>query len=291
MMELSGTTKVCTSLGYPISQSLSPAVQTAAFHAVGLNWVYIAWGVKVEHLPVTIQALRACDNYVGGNVTAPHKIAIVPMLDELTLTATRLQAVNVILRSKGKMVGDNTDGAGFIAALREQQIESKGKRVTVLGAGGAAKAVAFALQDAGVAEIRLVNRTLAHVEALASSLQATGKTRVSVHPLAEAPTRFLEGVDLLVNATSVGLQPDARPLFDYGLLRPPLMVVDLVFFPRETPFLRRAQENGCRTLNGLGMLLHQAALSFQGWTGKAAPLALMRSKFEEALTARERGMR
>ena len=288
-MQLNGSTNVVTTLGYPISQSLSPAMQTAAFQSVGLNWIYIAWGVKAEHLAVTLQALRAWENHAGSNVTAPHKETIIPLLDGLTEAAARLQAVNVILRPERKMIGHNTDGEGFIASLREEGIPPGGKRITILGAGGAAKAVAYALQDAGAAELRLVNRTPARAEAWAQALAAAGKGRVSVHPLAGEAARFLEGTEILVNATSIGLQPDAAPLFDYERLRPPLVVADLVFFPRETAFLRKARANGCRTVNGLGMLLHQAVLSFQGWTGKTAPLDLMRTRLEEALAARERG--
>lgn len=287
-MQLNGSTNVVTTLGYPISQSLSPAMQTAAFQSVGLNWIYIAWGVRAEHLAVTLQALKAWENHAGSNVTAPHKETIIPLLDGLTEAAARLQAVNVILRPEGKMIGHNTDGEGFIASLREEGIPPGGKRIAILGAGGAAKAVAYALQDAGAAELRLVNRTPARAEAWAPALSAAGKARVSVHALAGDPARFLEGTDILVNATSIGLQRDAAPLFDYANLRPPLVVTDLVFFPRETAFLQRARANGCRTLNGLGMLLHQAVLSFQGWTGKAAPLHLMRERLETTLAERER---
>ena len=286
-MNLSGRTKVCTSLGFPIAQSLSPAVQTAAFRAVGLDWIYIAWGVKPERLAITVQALYAWEGHMGGNVTAPYKATIIPFLDDLTPMAARLQAVNVILRPGGRMVGDNTDGAGFIDSLHENGIILTGKRVTILGAGGAAKAVAFALQDAGVAEIRVVNRTRSRADALAVNLKSAGKPEVSAHTYSEGPASFIEGSDLIVNATSVGLQPDAPPLFDYSSLRPPLVVLDLAFLPRTTTFLRCAQENGCQTVNGVGMLLHQAALSFQGWTGTPAPLALMRQTLEDALRRRE----
>jgi len=286
-MNLSGKTKVCTSLGFPITQSLSPAVQTAAFRAVGLDWVYIAWGVKPEHLAVTVRALSVWEGHVGGNVTAPHKAAIIPLLDDLTPMAARLQVVNVILRPDGKMIGDNTDGAGFINSLREIGIIPSGKHFTILGAGGAAKAVAFALQDAGAAEIRVVNRTQARAEALVANLKSVGNTEVSAHTYNGGSARFLDGSAMVVNATSVGLQPHAAPLFDYATLRPPVVVMDLAFLPRSSRFLMAAQANGCQTVNGVGMLLHQAALSFQGWTAIAAPLALMRETLEDALRRRE----
>ena len=204
---------------------------------------------------------------VGGNVTAPHKAAIIPLLDGLTPMAARLQAVNVILRPDGKMIGDNTDGAGCINSLREEGMDPRGKRFTILGAGGAATAVAFALQEAGAAEIRVVNRTQSRAEALVAKLKSVGNAAVSAHTYHDGAARLLDGSDLLVNATSVGLQPHAAPLLDYASLRPPLVVMDLAFLPRITPFLGAAQKNGCQTVNGVGMLLHQAALSFQGWTG------------------------
>jgi len=284
---LSGRTKVCTSLGYPIAQSLSPAVQTAAFHARGLDWVYIAWGVRAGHLPVTVGALRASENYAGGNVTAPHKETIIPLLDGLRPAARRIGAVNVIVREGAALLGDTTDGAGYIAALREEGYDPAEKSVLVLGAGGAAKAVAFALADAGVGEIRILNRTIPRAEALARMLADAGHPRVHVGPLTEAK-QALARADLVVNATSVGLQPTAPPLFDYAFLQPPALVSDLVFFPRETPFLRRAREQGCRTMNGLGMLLQQAVLSFERWTGMEAPVSVMRSVLLDALKARER---
>ncbi len=284
---LSGRTKVCTSLGYPIAQSLSPVAQTAAFHARGIDWIYIAWGVRPEHLPVTVGALRASENYAGGNVTAPHKETIIPLLDGLTPAARRIGAVNVIVREGEALLGDTTDGAGYIAALREEGYDPAGKSILVFGAGGAAKAVAFALADAGVGEIRILNRSIPRAEALARMLADAGHPRVRIGPLTEAK-QALARADLVVNATSVGLQPSAPPLFDYAFLRPPALVSDLVFLPRETPFLRRAREQGCRTMNGLGMLLQQAVLSFERWTGMEAPVSVMRSVLLDALEARER---
>ncbi len=286
-LRLTGLTRVCMSLGYPIAQSLSPTVQTRAFRVLGLDWIYIAWGVRAEHLEVTVRALRGSENFAGGNVTAPHKETIVPLLDGLTREAERLRAVNVILRDGDRLIGHTTDGAGYVAALREAGYDCRGKRVLILGAGGAARAVGVALADAGVAEIWILNRTVTRAESVARLLADAGFSHVRVGQLAEAASA-LRQVDLVVNATSVGLQKEAPPLFDYGLLRPPVLVSDLVFFPRETPFLQQAREQGCRTMNGLGMLLHQAVLSFERWTGMEPPVAVMRHALLEALEARER---
>ncbi|HSB80240.1 MAG TPA: shikimate dehydrogenase [Candidatus Methylomirabilis sp.] len=286
-LRLSGRTKVAMSLGYPITQSLSPEVQTTAFRSCGLDWIYIAWGVRPEHLAVTVQALRGAENFAGGNVTAPHKERIVPLLDGLTPAAERLQAVNVILRDQDRLIGDSTDGAGALAAVREAGWAPRGMRVLLLGAGGAARAVGCALVQAGVASVWVCNRTLARAKSVAALLQAAGCSQVRAGSLAEAPAA-LGRMDWVVNATSVGLQQDAPLLFDYSLLCPPLRVLDLVFFPRETPFLKQAREQGCATLNGVGMLLHQAALSFERWTGLEAPTALMRVTLTGALDRRER---
>ena len=286
-LRLSGRTKICLSLGYPITQSLSPAVQTKAFQACGFDWIYIAWGVRPEHLSVTVQALRGAENFVGGNVTAPHKERIVSLLDDLTPEARRLQAVNVIRRESDRLLGDTTDGAGFLAAVREAGWEPRGKRALLLGAGGAARAVGVALVQAGVAEIRICNRTPVRAESVASLLTDIGCPEVRlISPLEVAAA--LCGVDWVVNATSVGLQKDAPPLFDYTLLRPPLHVFDLVFFPRETPFLCQARAQGCATLNGVSMLLQQAVLSFERWTDNKAPTEIMREALTAVLLERER---
>lgn len=284
-LRLSGRTKVAMSLGYPITQSLSPQVQTTAFRSCGLDWIYIAWGVRPEHLAVTIQALRGAENFAGGNVTAPHKERIVPLLDGLTPAAERLQAVNVILRDQDRLIGDSTDGAGALAAVREAGWDPTGKRVLLLGAGGAARAVGCALAEAGVTSVQVCNRTLSRAESLTGLLQVAGCSEVRAGSLADAPAA-LRQVDWVVNATSVGLQRDAPSLFDYSLLRAPLRVLDLAFFPQETPFLKHARGQGCRILNGVGMLLHQAALSFERWTGLEAPTALMRETLTAALDQR-----
>jgi shikimate dehydrogenase len=154
------------------------------------------------------------------------------------------------------------------------------------GAGGAARAVGLALADAGVARITVLNRDPARAETVAAVVAGAG-VATAAGPIADIGGALREA-DLLINATSIGLQPGAAPLFDYGLLAPPLIVSDLVFFPSETPFLKAARERGCRTMNGLGMLLHQAVLSFQRWTGHPAPAEIMRSTLAEVLAARER---
>jgi|GEM_PF-212116 shikimate dehydrogenase len=286
-LQLSGRTKACFSLGYPIAQSLSPAMQTAAFRTRGLEWVYLPWSVPADALPATVQALRANDHFAGGNVTAPHKERIIPLLDALTPEAARVAAVNVVFRDGERLVGHTTDGPGYVAALREEGYDPRGKRVLLLGAGGAAKAVGLALVDAGAAEIRVLNRTAARAEAVARLLAAAGCSRVQAGRLGEAESAVRQA-DLVVNATSIGLQKDAPPLFDYGLLPPTAFVSDLVFFPRETPFLRAARAQGCRTMNGLGMLLHQAVLSFERWTGLEAPKDVMREVLTAVLDQRER---
>jgi len=287
LARLSGRTRVVFTLGYPVAQTLSPAMMTAAFQSSGIDWVYLGWSVPPEGLAVAVEALRANENFAAGNVTAPHKETIIPLLDGLTPDAERVGAVNVILREGARFIGHTTDGHGFVASLREEGMEPRGKGVLILGAGGAAKAVGFALADAGVGEIWIGNRTLARAEAVARLIAEQAGAKAHPAALTEVAA-LLSRVDLVVNATSVGLQRDASPLFDYGLLRPPLFVTDLVFSPRETPFLRQARAQGCQTMNGLGMLLHQAVLNFVRWTGMEAPVPLMRRFLLEALDERER---
>jgi shikimate dehydrogenase len=286
MLTLSGTTRVCMSLGYPIAQSLSPGVQTAAFQACNLDWVYVPWAVRAPDLADTVKALRASETYAGGNATAPHKEALLALLDGVTPQAARVGAVNVIFRDGEKLIGDTSDGAGYVAALREAGVEPKGLCVLMLGAGGAARAVGLALVDAGVRAIGILNRTPERAATLGRLIREASGQVVNTGPLADAP-RLLPEVDLVINATSIGLQPGAVPLFDYRPLRGPVVVSDLAFLPRETPFLRQCREQGCRAMNGLGMLLHQAVLSFESWTRQPAPVELMRTTLDAVLRERE----
>lgn len=279
MLPIDGHTQLAFLLGHPVGHSHSPAMHRAAFAATGLNAVYLPWAVAPERLAAAIQGLRAMENLLGANVTVPHKEAVIPLLDELTPEASVMGAVNTLLIRGGRFVGDNTDGSGFLAALHEDlDCQVAGDTVAVLGAGGAARAIAVSLARAGARRILVLNRSPDRADRLAELVRAASPG-CEVETGALAPGWRLEATPalrLLINTTSLGLQASDPPLFAYASLAPPVAVYDLIYNPPETPLLRAARNAGCRAQNGLGMLLHQGALAFERWTGRAAPLAAMR---------------
>lgn len=278
-MRIDGHTRLAFLLGYPVGHSQSPALHRAAFAATGLNAVYLPWAVTPDRLAAAVQGLRAMENLLGVNVTVPHKETIVPLLDGLTAEAEAMGAVNTLLPREGKLLGDNTDGPAFLTALREDLgCQVSGLTAALLGAGGAARAAAISLAGAGVRRLIIVNRSPERAKRLTDLVSAR-------YPACHASAQALHlhwradevpEIRLLVNCTSLGLQADDPPLFDYLSLSTPMMVYDLIYNPPETPLLRAARAQGCRTGNGLGMLLHQGALAFERWTGRPAPLAAMR---------------
>jgi shikimate dehydrogenase len=253
-----------------------------AFEALGLQWRYITMEVPPERLPNAILGLRAM-NFAGANCTLPHKIAVIPHLDALTDTARKIGAVNTIVRQKdGSLLGENTDGKGFIQATREAGLALKGARVVALGAGGAARAIAVELAVAGVAHITLVNRTLDKAQTLAA--QVRERTGVDVEAVPWQGEFPVPGdTQLLVNATSIALAPQVHDLVpvDYGTLRAGMAVCDVIPNPPDTPFLQQARAAGATTLDGLGMLVYQGAIAFKMWTGHDAPVSAMRQALEE----------
>lgn len=276
---IGGSTKVCLILGYPLKHTRSPLMHNAAFAALAMDYAYIPLEVKPEGLSAVIQALRGMENFGGANVTVPHKVQVMEYLDGWSQEAEAIGAVNTLYKIGGELWGENTDGRGFIASLREEvDFLPQGKRVMLLGAGGAARAVIQALVWEGAEKIYLVNRTLQKAQGLASSLRKkTG--RPSLVPMGFDDPLFparLQECHLLVNSTSVGLSGDDPPLFDYRLLPSRLLVYDLIYDPELTPLLRTAQERGCSTFNGLGMLVYQGAFSFEIWTQRPPPVEKMR---------------
>ncbi len=272
-----GTTRLCGVIGDPVGHSRSPAMHNAAFRALGLDWCYVPLHVTPERLMAALRGLVALE-FVGANVTIPHKERVAELADELTPAARAVMAANTLTVSGERLAGDNTDVGGILMALAEAGIEVDGREAVVLGAGGSARAVVYALAQAG-ADVTVANRTPERALALATTLAPHVRGRLDVVALGDAATlqTRLEHAALLVNATSVGLQPRAEesPLPEEVRCRPGLAVLDLVYAPRETRFLRDALSQGCRTVEGLRVLVHQGALSFQRWTGRAAPLEVM----------------
>ena len=260
--------------GHPVAHSLSPAMHNAAFAALGLPHRYEARDVERERLADVVEALRT-EDALGANVTIPHKEAALRLVDELADEARRIGAVNTIVRHSSRLVGDNTDGYGFVRALAAAHVDVTGKDVLVLGAGGAARACVNALTAART--VLIAARDLDRASALA---HAAG-TPARAMPWADA--RRTARIDVLVNATPVGLHGEDL-LTEFSFTELPRTVVDLVPTRTETPLVRRARgAQDVRVIDGLSMLLHQAARSFTLWTGREAPLAVMRAALPRAI--------
>lgn len=271
-------------IGHPVAHSLSPVFQSAAFAHCGLDVVYEAWDTAPAALPARVESLRAND-MLGANVTVPHKETVIPLLDELGGQSARMGAVNTIVNREGRLFGFNTDGPGFVAALKnEAAFDPAGRRILLVGAGGAARGIAFALAEARAAEVAVSNRTSARAVAVANEI---GRP-VSAVPV-DAP---ISGYDCVVNCTSVGMHggpdPDGMPV-RVDAARSGCLVVDIVYAPEDTPLLKAAREAGLKTLGGLPMLVYQGALAFEHWTGIPAPVEVMFQAARGELARREAG--
>ena len=275
-MHITGTTRAVAIFGYPVGHTLSPLIHNAAFQALGLDFIYCAFPVKPSHLKVATQAILALD-MAGVNVTIPHKERIIDYLDRVSPEAEAAGAVNTVVNHKGRLLGDNTDGKGFIESLREQGLSLKGKKVLLLGAGGAALSVSFALLKEKIDTLILINRTLSRAHAMLKKLEgvsgAANLDVVAFERRNSAPLR--EDIDLLVNTTSVGMgEGDPSPI-NLEQFPPSLYVYDVVY-NRETELLKQAKRKGMGHQGGLDMLIFQGVLSFELWTGKRAPVDTMR---------------
>ncbi|MGD9890932.1 MAG: shikimate dehydrogenase [Dehalococcoidia bacterium] len=262
-------------IGHPVGHSVSPVFQQAGFDALGLPFRYEAWDTPEAALSARVASLRG-EGHRGANVTVPHKQAVAPLLDEVSTEAATAGAVNTIVRDGGRLVGHNTDITGFLDALRhEGGFDVTGAGVCVLGAGGAARAVVYALLRGGARRIALHNRTPARSEALVAALDSDG-ARLSVS--AGSAGDAVRQSDLIVNCTSLGMAGSAHagdsPLAA-SEIPPAAFVYDIVANPDVTPLLAAARARGCRTLGGLPMLVRQGAASFTLWTGRDAPLDVM----------------
>lgn len=274
---VNGSTKVLGVCGYPVEHSLSPAMHNAAIAALGVNYTYVPFSVLPDNVGDAVRAMPAL-GIVGLNLTIPHKERVLPYLDEIDAEAARVGAVNTVHNDGGVLRGSNTDGRGFAAPLGAMGVRMAGARAVVLGAGGAARSVAFRLAAEGAA-VTIANRTLDRADALARVVQtALGVDVDSVALDGGSGLRgAMEAADLLVNTTSVGMWPhedDPLPVDD-ALLRADMVVYDLVYRPLETRLLAAARRAGARTLNGVGMLVHQGAISFEVWTGMRPPVDVM----------------
>ncbi|MGH9186985.1 MAG: shikimate dehydrogenase [Acidimicrobiales bacterium] len=281
-MPISGATRVAGVIGSPIRHSLSPAIYNAAFATTGLDWVLAAFEVAPGRAAAALDAVRVL-GLAGLSVTMPHKSDVAAAVDALSGDAAVLGAVNsVVVETDGRLVGHNTDGPGFLDALRaEPGFDPAGRRCAVVGAGGAARAVIRALATAGADEVTVMNRTGERAEAAAALAGRVGR----VAPLGAAEA--IGAADLIVNATPLGMAHEAESPIDPDWLHPGQVVVDLVYEPTLTPLLAAARDRGVTAVNGLGMLVHQAGYQFQLWTGLEPPVPVLRAAAERALMNRQ----
>ena len=272
--------------GYPIGHSISPAMHNAAFKRAGIDAVYEAWPTAPGDLPAGVAVLRN-GNYLGANVTVPHKQAVMEHLDEIDDLAARIGAVNTIVNRSGRLLGSNTDALGFINSLQsEAGASAAGLNVVLVGAGGAARAAAYALADAQAATLTIANRTVERAESLSDEL---GRTGVETPAFGLADPDFLsacERADLIVNSTSVGMlhgPAEGRSPIPAEVIQPGCVVYDMVYNPPNTPLLIAAEKAGAKAVGGLPMLVYQGAAAWTRWTGRDAPVEVMFDAAKDAL--------
>ena len=272
-MIITGRTRTIGIFGYPVEHTLSPAMHNAAFEHLGLDYCYLPFQVRPDALQQAIEGLRAL-SLAGVNITVPHKEAVIPFLDELSDEADFIGAVNAVVNKDGRLTGYNTDGRGFMLSLAARGIEVSGKKILMVGAGGAARAVSYYLSDKAE-KLVICNRGGEKLRRLVDDLS---KIRENVSAMDKLCG--IEQFDVIVNATSLGLNPDDPVPFDLAPLTGKHVVCDLIY--RETPLLTAAKRQGCTTVDGLGMLLYQGVLAFELWTSATAPVEVMK----KALLAR-----
>jgi len=282
-MKIDGSTQIVGVFGSPIAHTASPAMHNAALAAVKLNWCYLAFHVEPQNLRSALTGIRDL-NCRGVNLTVPHKILALDIVDEVDADARKLGAVNTVVVKEGKLIGFNTDGYGFARGIKEDfDMTLKGKRVLILGAGGAGRAIAIQCTLDGATKVIVANRTPAKIAPIANEIAGTPTKFEAIGLDAESIQRVVTEVDLLVNATSVGLQPADSLGLPAGMFSPGLAVYDTIYRPAETQLLRQATDAGAKVSNGLSMLLHQGAKAFEIWTGRKAPLAVMRRALRTAV--------
>ena len=271
-------------IGYPLGHSISPAFQQAALDELEIDARYVAWPTPPEELGARVDSLRASD-VLGANVTVPHKQAVMPMLDEVLPVAESIGAVNTIINRDGLLIGANTDASGFTRSLeQEAKFSAARKRALIVGAGGAARAVAFGLAWEGVSELVIVNRTAERAVELARDVSEATATETRGGGFEDVSNAA--SFDLIVNCTSMGMaggpDPERVPPIE-SLLRRGVLVCDLVYNPQVTPLLSLARERSARVLGGIGMLVYQGAAAFEFWTEQEPPEDIMYSAALKAL--------
>lgn len=261
--------------GCPIDENPTGVMEEAAFAAKGLDYRYLTIEVKPEGLEAAMNAVKAF-NMKGINLTIPHKVEVLKYLDELSPAAEIIGAVNMVVNRDGHLWGDNTDGKGFLLSLGAEGVDVAGKDVMILGAGGAARAISVECALAGAKKVTIANTKRERGETLCALIRERTEAE-SQFVLWDRPVQVPADTDILVNATSVGLYPDIhdKPDIDYDTIPAGIVVSDVIFNDPNSLFLKEAEQRGCKTVNGLGMLVNQGALNFQLWTGVEAPADVM----------------
>ncbi len=284
-MEITGETGLTGLIGTPITHSISPAMFNLAYETLGIDCVYLSLDTHDADLVAVVNGLRAI-GIRGFNVTMPYKEAIVPLLDDVSDASRLCGSVNTVTAQSGRLIGHTTDGIGFLEAVRSLGHDPVGEKITLLGAGGAAKSILAAAALEGVKAVDVFRRrrepAFSETEALAIRIEKVTDCNIRVCDYAdtEAMRRSLAESMILVNATNVGMTPyeEGCPLTDHTLLSPDLLVYDIIYKPRTTRLLAMAREAGCETANGLSMLLYQGAASFECWTGQKMPVDLIKER-------------
>lgn len=270
MMKIDSKTMLYGLVGYPVGHSLGPIMHNAAFSETGINAVYLAFGT--QDIQGCLNGMKAI-GIKGLSVTIPHKTAVIPLLDEVDQLAEKIGAVNTVVNKNDRLIGYNTDAIGAYRAL-EEEIDPKGKRYIIIGAGGAARAIGFILKENGL-DLSLANRSVERGKVLAHDL---GCPFIPLSMLEETSP------DVLIHTTSVGMAPDSdQCVVSEQVLKQGMVVMDIVYNPLETKLLAMAKAKGCLTINGLGMFIHQGVEQFKLWTGLEAPKDIMLDAIKQAL--------
>lgn len=283
---ITGHTELIGLMAYPIRHSSSPAMHNAAFAKLGLDYAYLAFEVDNDSLEGAVQGIRSL-KLVGSNVSMPNKTVVHKYLDKLSPAAEMCGAVNTIVNEDGVLTGHITDGTGYMMSLKDNGVDVIGKKMTIVGAGGAATAIEIQAALDGVTEISIFNRKdefWANAEETVRKINEKTNCKAQLFDLADLDKLKEEIASsyLFTNATGMGMKPLEGQTYitDKSFLRPDLIVSDVVYYPRETELLRMAKEVGCKTMNGLGMMLFQGAAAFKMWTGEDMPIEYMKEKLD-----------
>lgn len=272
--------------GDPMDSNLTEVATEAVYQDKGLNYRYLTVLVRPDDLEDAVRGIRAM-NMKGMNLTMPHKIKVIPMLDELSEAASVIGAVNtIIVREDGSLLGENTDGKGFVQALGNEGVSVDGKNITILGAGGAARAIAVECALAGAASVTIMNRTFSRAQELADTLIKHTKTKAHAIRWDKPVQQIPADTDILINATSISMDGPNKPDIDYNAIRSDMVTADVCCRPEGTPFLQEAAKRGAKAIDGIGMLACQGVMNIKLWTGVDASPAVFADVVRQELTAK-----